>query len=56
MANLSKTPHINYYQIRSSIVEVMIKKNLVCFLCLTVYNVSMLAAFADILRTNMLKD
>ena len=35
-ANLSKTPHINFYQNRSSIVEVMIK-NLVCFLCLTVY-------------------
>ena len=37
MANLSKTLHINFCQNRSSIVEVMIKKFLVCFLCLTVY-------------------
>jgi len=31
VANLSKTLHINFYQNRSSIVEVMIKKFLVCF-------------------------
>ena len=36
MANLSKTLHINFYQNRSSIVEVMIKI-LVCFLRPTVY-------------------
>ena len=37
VANLSKTPHINFYQNRSSIVEVMIKKFWCVFLCLTVY-------------------
>ena len=37
VANLSKTLHINFYQNRSSIVEVMIKKFGV-FLCPTVYN------------------
>ena len=31
VANLSKTLHINFYQNRSSIVEVMIKKILACF-------------------------
>ena len=31
MTNLSKTPHINFYQNLSSIVEVMTKRNLVCF-------------------------
>jgi len=36
VANLSKTLHINFYQNRSSIVEVD-KKILVRFLCLTVY-------------------
>ena len=37
LANLSKTLRISFYQNRSSIVEVMIKKVLVCFLCPTVY-------------------
>ena len=37
MANLSKTLRINFYQNRSSIVEVMIKKFWCVFLCLTVY-------------------
>ena len=36
VANLSKTLLISFYQNRSSIVEVMIKK-FWCFLCLTVY-------------------
>jgi len=32
VANLSKTQHINFYQNRSSIVEVMIKKNFGVFM------------------------
>jgi len=40
VANLSKTLLINFYQNRSSIVEVMIKKFWCVFLCLTVYLVS----------------
>jgi len=37
VANLSMTLHINFYQNRSSIEEVMIKKFWCVFLCLTVY-------------------
>jgi len=37
VANLSKTLHTNFYQNRSSIVEVMIKKFWCVFLCPTVY-------------------
>jgi len=37
VSNLSKTLHINFYQNRSSIIEVMIKKFWCVFLCLTVY-------------------
>ena len=36
VANLSKTLHISFYQNRSSIVEVMIKKFWCVFLCLRV--------------------
>ena len=37
VANLSKTLHINFYQNRLRIVEIMSQNKLVCFLCLTVY-------------------
>ena len=53
VANLSKTLHINFYQNRSSIVEVMTKKILVCFLCLTMY-ISYLLNMYNLMFENML--